>query len=295
VQANTSPTKIVLLAAVLIVAHNLCCTSAIAFMTFSWFGGAIHQDILKKALAPLGVGSASLKVIGSGTNSQDMPFSKKYSSCPQNHCDDNQIEQGRDYWRGRVDRALADAKNADADKGQCRNVLYEFGEGMHTIQDFYSHSNYLEWLLKNNKGLEPVDWGNLPEGICTGYYYYKRPLDEEAFVSRARSVRGLEKMHAHLSLRTKEEYEARKSTSDYHAALSYALGTGQFMHKELNKDSPKTMEGQIVAPQYGKSFHQLARELAIADTARQWKALEQKINQTYGSRAPKIMAALISY
>jgi hypothetical protein len=285
-------TQIMLLLLALALAQCLWSSAVSAFMTFKWFGGAIHQHILDDALYPLGLSRASLKTIGKGTDSQDIPLTDKYTASPQNHCDDNQIQQGSAYWQERIKRAVVDAKNADTNPRNCHKALFEFGEGMHTVQDFYSHSNYLEWLLQNHKALEPVDWDNVPAAIRTGYYYYNRFLAEEAFVSRSRSVNGLQKQHQQLNLRSAAEYEVRSKTHSYTAALDYALKPGDLLHKELNKDSPKSLEGEIVAPQYGKTLHQLARQLATADSARQWMHFEQMIGAAYGARAPQIMVAL---
>lgn len=287
-----SRNKFVLVFLVWLLLHTQACAPAFAFMTFKWFGGAIHKDILDKALAPLGVDRENLRTIGKGCDSQDVPLTYKFASCPQNHCDDDQIKGGCDYWRARVKQAVTDAAYADTDPASRNKALFEFGEGMHTVQDFYSHANYLEWLLQNDKGLEPVPWDDLPSSIRTGYYYYAGFLAEESFVNRARSVRGLQKMHAHLNFRRAAEYDARKKSHSYGAALDYALRPGDLLHKELNKDSPRTMEGRIVVPQYGKTLHQLARQLATADTARQWKNFERMIGAAYGARAAKIMAAL---
>jgi len=261
-------------------------------MTFSWFGGAIHRDILKKALVPLGVSARSIAMIGKGTDSQDIPFSDKYGHHPQNHCDDDQIQAGRDYFRERIKQAVADAKDADTNIKHCHLALYEFGEGMHTVQDFYSHANYLEWLLQTGKTLEPIDWDRPPGEVHTAYYYFDRPFVEDAYISRSKSVRGLQKKDQHLHFHSEAEFAARKDTSEYTGALDYALAHEDFLHKELNKDSAKTMEGKIVAPKYKKTFHQLARELATTDTARQWNIFEQSIKDRYGERSERIIAAL---
>jgi hypothetical protein len=265
---------------------------ASAFMTFKWFGGAIHRGIIQDALAPLGVSQASLRVIAKGADSQDIPLSHKYTSCPQNHCDDDTIQQGHKYWQERIKQAVADAKNADTNGRKRNKVLFEFGEGMHPVQDFYSHSNYLEFLLQNHKALEPVDWDNMPAAIRTGYYYYGGPFVEEALVSRARSVSGLQKKHAHLNLHAAADFEARKDSNDYAKALEYVLQPGDLLHKELNKDSARTLEGRIIAPEYGKTLHELARKLATEDTARQWENFKKMIVETYGDRAPEIISAL---
>ena len=275
-----------------IICQILSCGTASAFRSSNLFGGAIHRAILYDALTPLGVSGKSLYTIGKGTDSQDVPFSKKFSSSPQNHCDDGMITAGRDYFRGRLQQAVIDAKEADKNATSCRRALYEFGEGMHTVQDFYSHANYLEWLLRSGKTLEPVDWGHPPAEIVTGYYYYKSFLKQEIFVKRSQAVRSLLDTDQHLQFHSDDQYNERKKHGTYDNALAYAFSQGDFLHGELNKDSPTTMEGRIVAPQYNKTFHQLARALATADTARQWKTFEQSIKERYGQDAPRIIAAL---
>lgn len=64
------------------------------------------------------------------------------------------------------------------------------------------------------------------------------------------------------------------------------------LHLELNKDSRKTLEGKLPAPDGGRSLHDVARQLAELDTARQWKAFETAIGDRYGERAEGIMRAL---
>ncbi len=285
--------KLIALCAIAFAAHTTwSCGAAYAFRSSELFGGAIHRAILKDALVSLGLSERSIKIIGKGTDSQDVPFSKKFSQSPQNHCDDKLITAGRNYFRARIKQAVSDAEEASKNPKKCTLALYEFGEGMHTVQDFYSHANYLEWLLQNNKTLEPVDWDNMPSAIDTGYYFYQTFLRQEVFIGRARAVHGLINRHQQLHFHSAEQYESRKKSDDYAGALAYALGKSDFLHDELNKDATTTMEGKVIAPQYHKTFHQLARQLATADTARQWKNFEQLIRESYGEAAPGIIKAL---
>src|SRR5262249_4607385 len=113
-----------------------------AFMTFAAAGGAIHFGILKEALSPLGISAQSLAAIRKGCDSQDIPFSKNFTSSPPHHCDDNTISEAHSYWSSRLQQAVEDAANAPNDGKTRDKVLFEFGEAMHTVQDFYSHSNY---------------------------------------------------------------------------------------------------------------------------------------------------------
>lgn len=281
---------VVLLSAVL-----LCCAvepSARAFMTFAWAGGAIHAEICRDALSPLGVGKGSLKTVIEGCNSQDIPLSKKFSSSPAHHCDDNNIENGHRYWTSTIQDAINDAGNADKSWGSRARALYAIGEALHTVQDFYSHSNYVEYLLKNNLPLKPIDWNNVPVEIRTGYYFYRNIARNESTSSRDACVAWLTQKNAKLKFHTVQEYHRRLQDQSLAAAESYVLEAGDLLHLELNKDSRKTLEGKVPAPDGGRSLHDVARQLAELDTARQWKAFETAIGDRYGERAEGIMRAL---
>lgn len=263
-----------------------------AFMTFEHFGGAIHRAILNDALTPLGLGRKSLSTMTKGMNSQDIPFSRKFVASPQNHCDDNKIKEGYQYWSSRVQQAVIDAQDALSDRKHSDKALFEFGEAIHTVQDFYSHSNYVEWLLKNNKQMEPVDWDNIPSPIRTGYYFYGGPVSNDSFCKREKAIAGLHRHSPDLQFRSSEEYEKRKSSNSYEEALDYVLKPGELLHRELNKDGPKTMEGRILVPGQDKTLYELARKLATADTARQWLKFEKIIQSRYKEEGSIIIETL---
>lgn len=273
----------------------LCCAvepPARAFMTFAWLGGAIHAEICRDALAPLGVGKKSLKTIIKGCNSQDIPLSKNFSSSPAHHCDDNNIENGHKYWSTMIQNAINDAGKADKSRVSRDRALYAIGEALHTVQDFYSHSNYVEYLLKNNLPLKPIDWNNVPAEIRTGYYFYRNIARNESTSSRDACVAWLTQKNAKLKFHTVQEYDRRSRDQSPAAAEAYVLEPGDLLHLELNKDSRKTLEGKVPVAEGGQTLHDLARRVAELDSARQWTAFETAINDRYGDRAAGILRAL---
>lgn len=262
-----------------------------AFMTFKWFGGAIHERILTDALKPQGFTKSRLKVIADGMNSQDVPLSAKFARA-ENHSCDNRIKDSWAYINERMDRSAEHAATADKDGASLRKALYEFGEGMHSLQDFYSHSNYLEYLLSKNLPLEPIDWDNVPDGVRTCYYQYSNILNQEVFRSRNVNVDILRKRFPTTVFHSEAEFKKRMIDGSYESALRFSLAPVDFLHLELNKDSAEQLEGRVMAPAHQQSFHQLACHLAKLDTTRQWSRLEQMISKKYPDRAALIIAKL---
>ena len=141
----------------------------------------IHRSILERALqsGEIGVTQACLNIIDQGAASQDELTSPKFISSPQNHCDENKIAECHAYFVERFRVAAEASRDAFKDtdpndpNSSIYKSLYALGEGMHTMQDFYAHSNYLEWLLRNGKPLQRVDWNNLPGFLRTGSFHYE--------------------------------------------------------------------------------------------------------------------------
>jgi hypothetical protein len=282
-----------LLAFLLCVSIAIGVPSASAFMTFP-AGNNIHRAILEEGLKPFKLSKASLGFMAKGMDSQDNPFSNKWK-IPEHHACDNKIKGAFLYIDEQTSKAVDLAGRADSDAGACRLALYALGEAMHTVHDFYSHANYVEWLLSQDKPMEPIDrsvGSKIPESIRTCYYYYESNLKQEPFLSHKDNVRRLRAQHPELTFRSEAEYTARKQSEDRQSALDYALRPGQLLHMELNKDSVKQLEGQVMVGREGKTFFDLAREIAVKDTTKQWQIFEQQIKAKYGERASAIMVAL---
>ena len=263
-----------------------------AFKSRLGIGEPIHEDILKDALIPLGFQQQSINKIIEGCNSQDWPFSYKFSNSPQRHFDDNRIRESYAFITHQLDIAKIAAADVVGNPRSRDKVLFMLGEAFHTLQDFYSHSNYVEWLLSGNKPLVPINWkAEIPPGIRSGYYYFSWLLDNEMFRSRAGSVEGLHKQHPEIRFHSEEEYKIRKDNPTYANALDYVLGDKEVLHCELNKDDKDSFQGSIAVPQ-GKNFYEIARTLATEDTARHWEIFCDMLRKEYGKAAPAIIVYL---
>jgi hypothetical protein len=267
----------------------ICLTAGIslpasAFSTYKVFGGAVHKAIIFDALAPHGLSKAALDAITRGCNSQDNPKSANFS-IPQRHACDDKIEETDAFIRRTVDESVSLADGALKSKSARKQALYRFGEALHALQDFYSHSNYLELLIRDKKLLEPFDWQNPPTSVVTCYYHYASTLHQEFFEGRQTAVRALLGDNPALCFHSQEEYnERRAGDASEDKVLDYALAPLSFTHLELNKDNEKTLEGRVVSSTYKKTYHQLAKELAAKDTSLLWQRFEKLLRDSYSEK-----------
>lgn len=162
-------------------------SGAIAFKTVP----NIHYQILHEALSPVGFQEGAINQIDEGARSQDNPASWKFKD-ETHHFDGNGIKGAYDYYRDRVKSAVLTAKDCYKNQDDLDKVRYLMGEGYHALQDFYSHSNWLEMQLYDRVTPVPFRWdlysdfdckmpdgsvgwnitslSKLPERLKTGYF-----------------------------------------------------------------------------------------------------------------------------
>jgi hypothetical protein len=264
-----------------------------AFNTYPSLGN-IHRAILEEGLRPFVLSKGSLKIIARGMDSQDNPFSRNWLESEKHACD-NRIREAFQYIDDQTNKAVDLAGNATGDENARESALYALGEGLHTLHDFYSHANYVEWLVRNKQPLQPIDRaknGQLPSEIRTCYYFYASTFKQEPFLSHEENARRLKLKYPDMSFRCEAEYATRKKSDNLEEALDYVLRPGQFMHMEVNKDSAGQMEGRVKCGSEGETLFSVARQLAVVDTTRQWQCFEQRLSAKYGSRAQAILTAL---
>ncbi len=265
-----------------------------AFSSYKWFGGAVHRRI-NENLSACGLSKRAVEYVARGCDSQDNPSGANFSSSVH-HAVDNCIPKTFAFIKSTLEESVESAHSCDTKDGR-EKTLRNVGMALHALQDFYSHSNYLEMLLSSNKPLEPVNWNDPPSSIVTCYYHFEGKAKQEFFESRAAAVKALQRLHPGISFHTKDEYQDRKSEHRSEPeALEYALAPGvSFTHIELNKDSPKTLEGRVLAQKQSKTFHELAVQLACEDTLVLWSTFERMVKQKYGDeRGASILKCLKS-
>ena len=170
----------------------------ITFKTFWAVGGTIHEQITRRSLSALGFAEPAIYRIDQGNESQDHLGSNNLGA-PTHHFDDELIDASRDYMRtvfkDVVDTApdIVPKSNSKADRKAAerkrRFIWREWGRMLHPIQDFYSHSNYLELMLArpntDRNAIPPINWGNRPARLQTGYFVVRENLNRSLAARKA--------------------------------------------------------------------------------------------------------------
>lgn len=137
--------------------------------------GNIHEQILKEALGNQ-FSATNLEIMIKGSESQDAANSEGAKE-PRRHFDSTAVQSSVSYIDREKRKILNYAQDADSNPDSRARVLHHIGLMMHTVQDFYSRSNYIELRarqlkqtgkLANPYDMDLVDWSKLPEGYDGG-------------------------------------------------------------------------------------------------------------------------------
>ena len=143
-----------------------------------------------------------------------------------------------------------------------------FGELTHTLQDFYSHSNWIELF---------VDAGASP------------PLALPLFPSCTASVlQGL--------LRSGDRLQTGYFNIIHWAGCPISLTDGSwkpptgydYCHETLNKDWPESPHGDDIVPGYGITYHVLAMQLARAHTTKLYESVVSSLQNDWAAKFPNL-------
>lgn len=272
-----------------------------AFATFNWVGGTVHQNISTSALTPLGISENSFQIIDDGNTSQDYVGTKKFTTA-SHHFDDNRLADGVEYINEELNKAINSAANADKDKKAWKETLYTFGELAHTVQDFYAHSNYVEYKLKDNLAQNPGDiplpnWDEIAKlkpsrtGLKSGYFFYRNAGDNEKTNFRRVSANMVKREYPGTNFLSDGEFA--EAAKDFDGYIKYATETPiDVLHRDINKDNGESFAGKKVNPVTGKTIFDYAFNLAMRETDREWKRLEEGIKEKYPEKSGRIIASL---
>jgi hypothetical protein len=154
----------------------LNCPMAMGFDARGGEVAKVHEQITKDALSS-SICEANLKVILLGCDSQDIASA---GADRYRHFQDANLLKTLNFVEREKRKVLNFCATADSDEKSRACALYHFGQILHTLQDFYSRSNYLE--LKLNEihrahhdptkeelyGLPLVDWSTLITKLRNG-------------------------------------------------------------------------------------------------------------------------------
>lgn len=121
-----------------------------------------HALVTKEALQARFAPAALRQVISANLAQDSLP--SLFGTSPQVHFDDDKIAESLAYVESQHQIIVELAKRADGGRGQ-RAAL---GRLCHTVQDFYSHANYVPlWLSAHGEAaaLAPEDMDGLDEAL----------------------------------------------------------------------------------------------------------------------------------
>lgn len=122
-------------------------------------GVEIHERIVADALGGT-FSEGNLKIIQKACASQDRPGGAGADEA-RRHFATSKMTQSLAYIDREKKKALNFANDADTSESDRMRALYYFGLMLHTCQDFYSRSNYLETKLTEVKKGNTVDPYNI--------------------------------------------------------------------------------------------------------------------------------------
>ncbi len=147
---------------------STCQAATFAFSSSEGSGGNVHENVTRDALKGI-VSETNLKVIVDANTAQDQTGSEGLAES-RRHFGDEHLTSSLGYVDREKKRALNYASESDTDPEQRGRALKHFGEMLHSVQDFYSRTNYLELMVANPKyhadpySVPLVDWQKVPDG-----------------------------------------------------------------------------------------------------------------------------------
>ncbi|MBV9544065.1 MAG: hypothetical protein JOY61_06780 [Chloroflexi bacterium] len=220
----------------------------------------IHEGIVRDALTKV-MEQGALQSVISANLSSDL-----HQLSPERHFDNAANPSDIcDRWDKGLRQFLQQAVDASAPKGPEKRELTDrqgalnaFGLATHAVEDFYSHTNWLELNLgQGTLGTAPLlgsqcDPAAFPGELQSGYFSVTSPPD------------------------------GCPGTGIFGTGTPQPPPPFKYCHAQLNKDDPNTSEGAKQAPD-GTTYHVLARRLATTATADAWQALHERIVSKYGA------------
>jgi len=255
-----------------------------AFSSFAIYGGAVHKDITEEAFSPFGFGEEPLKYLNQGLLEPDKFYRDKFTD-PEHHFTEGDFQASRSYLQEKQLSSVRCAGSAVDDYQQFRRTLFAFGELLHATQDFYSHSNWVERAVADGHQTIPLaSFDSLPAAdLVSPYFLYKKLPPKEVTSPRSYEKRFDRPFYDEADLEVLSDAERIR------LAIEPEMS---FTHKSLAKDNPKYPQSSLRWKPDGSTLYELAYEVAVRDTRKQWTAFEEALRAAYAERGAHIAQIL---
>lgn len=124
----------------------------------SCFDGQTHSEIIKEALSGT-LSEDNIKSVIAGANLQEQDETDNEGEA-QRHFNINNLKRCCDYVKREQARVISFAGEADKDSSMCYKALFHLGMLLHTVQNFYSNTNYLSLITNNGELVNSDPYGS---------------------------------------------------------------------------------------------------------------------------------------
>jgi hypothetical protein len=257
-----------------------------AFSSFDFFGGAYHTTITQKALQGEGFSEASLHWICLGNVSVDKFYSEEFSD-DRRHFTDMTFDESEDFLEDLQEEIVERADRVQHDYQAYREIMVDFGAYLHTVQDFYAHTNWIEKNLVEGDGapvpLAPIDFDDFPVEIISPY-----TLNHFMPPGEAKNVEDYKRVFGHDFYGVEE----LATLPDQARIRLVASPEKALNHLTLAKDNPNYAAGALRWTPEATTLFEIAADLATRDSVRHWQLLEKELHDEWEERAPDIIKTL---
>ena len=226
-----------------------------------------HEQIARTSLSPLGLPPNVLDtVVGSFVSGAGNLGSDRHQADAFRHFDNEPdpatvCTRANEAWAkfyGEMRSSVQPAVGPDdAVTQRAERARQFFGALTHALQDFYSHSNWIETFLTQNVAPPLADMlfpactpSALPQGLQTGYYAFE--------------------------LTNWGGCPAGGPPPPY-----------RYCHETLNKDNNSSIQGRKTTAPDGPTYHQLAVQLARAHTSKLYQIVTASLARDWTNDFPK--------
>jgi len=260
-----------------------CTIGALAFSAYDVSGGAVHTGILREALIPEGVGEDSFYFLDEGLVQPDRFYGEEFTESPV-HFTDMKLQEGSAHLEQSFQKLVEQAGGIEDDYQVYRETLHGLGNYLHTLHDFYSHTNWLELQLEQGATdpvpLAPINRAQDIEGLVSPFFLLRYVPPEEN--------KDVEDYRRKFS-RAFYSFEELDGLTDRGRLQVAARPQKAFIHRQLAKDDPSYPQAQVLLESTGKTLFEHARKLAVRHTVQQWKAFESRVMERYGPRRVELL------
>jgi hypothetical protein len=191
-----------------------------------------------------------------------MHFDDHYRAVPVDSF--NEIQGEWDWLSGVLAANLGKECEPNLNNDQLDRLLLKMGEGLHMVEDFYSHSDYVELLDALGVALPLPTWDDLNQPGNAGI---KNALMNGVVITpQNRPATGQLPVDADAPTPLYTGAYRDDPAQGPPRQLTHGSFTNRLLHPfdgELNKDGPDSVEGGVVSPHYpNNTYFDLAYDLA---------------------------------